>query len=158
MSIVYFDCFSGISGDMVLGALVDVGCELPRLEAELRRLPVSGWQLSAGKVKRGSLTATQVKVEIAEHHSHRSLAAILELIGKANLAPRVAERARKIFQRLGEAEARVHQVPIDQVHFHEVGAVDAIVDIVGACAGFEDRKSTRLNSSHIQKSRMPSSA
>ncbi len=137
MKIAYFDCFSGISGDMVLGALVDAGCDLARLEAELRRLAVGGWKISAQKVKRGALTATHVKVETSEHHAHRSLETILGLIGKSELAPRIAERASRIFRRLGEAEARVHNVPVEKVHFHEVGAVDAIVDIVGACIGFE---------------------
>ncbi len=135
--IAYFDCFSGISGDMVLGALVDAGCELARIETGLRRLPVTGWKIQAEKVARGGLTATEVKVETTEHHHHRALGAILELIGKAGLEPRVAERARRIFCRLGEAEARVHNLPVEKVHFHEVGAVDAIVDIVGACIGFE---------------------
>lgn len=151
MKICYFDCFSGISGDMVLGALVDAGCDLGRLEAELRRLPVGGWKISAQKVTRGALTATKVTVETAyhrrphehnhehkhEHEHHRPLSAILDLIDKAGLAPRVAERASSIFRRLGEAEARVHNIPIEKVRFHEVGAVDAIVDIVGACVGFE---------------------
>ena len=135
--IAYFDCFSGISGDMVLGALVDAGCDLARIETELRRLPVTGWKIQAEKVARGGLTATQVRVETTEHHHHRSLDAILELIGTAGLEPRVAERACRIFRRLGDAEARVHNLPVEKVHFHEVGAVDAIVDIVGACIGFE---------------------
>ncbi len=137
MKIAHFDCFSGISGDMVLGAQVDAGCRLEHLEAELRRLPLGGWKISAEKVARGGLVATRAKVETAEHHHHRSLGTILSLIDQAGLPPRVADRASKIFRRLGEAEARIHNVPIEKVHFHEVGAVDAIVDIVGACIGFE---------------------
>src|SRR5437763_568079 len=137
MKIAYFDCFSGISGDMILGALVDAGCELGRLEAELRKLPVSGWNISAEKVARGALSATRVKVVSHEHHSHRSLNTILRLISEAGLPPRVATRASEIFQRLGESEARIHNVPVEKIHFHEVGAVDAIVDIVGACVGFD---------------------
>jgi uncharacterized protein (TIGR00299 family) protein len=137
MKIAYFDCFSGISGDMVLGALLHAGCELASLEAELRRLSLTGWKISAEKVRRGALMATRVKVEAGEHHHHRSLGTILQLIDQASLPPRVADRARRIFSRLGEAEARVHDVPVEKVHFHEVGAVDAIVDIVGACIGFE---------------------
>ena len=137
MKIAYFDCFSGISGDMILGALVDAGCELGRLEAELRKLPVSGWNISAERVARGALSATRVKVVSHEHHPHRSLNTILRLISEAGLPPRVATRASKIFQRLGESEARIHNVPVEKIHFHEVGAVDAIVDIVGACVGFD---------------------
>jgi pyridinium-3,5-bisthiocarboxylic acid mononucleotide nickel chelatase len=133
----HFDCFSGISGDMVLGALVDAGADLPAIEAELRKLGLESWSISAAKVKRGEIFATQVKVQTGEGHHHRGLSIILQRIENANLAPRAAERARRIFTRLAEAEAKVHQVPVEQVHFHEVGAVDSIVDIVGAEIGFE---------------------
>jgi len=133
----YFDCFSGISGDMVLGALVDAGADLRAIEADLRKLSLEGWSISASKVKRGEIFATHVKVETSEGHHHRGLSIILQRIDNAKLAPRAAERARKIFTRLAEAEAKVHQQPIEQVHFHEVGAVDSIVDIVGAAIGFE---------------------
>jgi len=133
----YFDCFSGISGDMVLGALVDAGADLRAIEAELRKLGLQGWTISASKVQRRAIFATHVKVETEEQHHHRGLSIILKRIDDANLAPRAAERARKIFTRLAEAEAHVHQVPIEQVHFHEVGAVDSIIDIVGAAIGFE---------------------
>jgi pyridinium-3,5-bisthiocarboxylic acid mononucleotide nickel chelatase len=135
--IAYFDCFSGISGDMVLGALVDAGADLAAIESELRRLGLEGWTLSAEKVKRGQIFATHVNVATNEGHHHRGLSIILDRIQKAQLVPRAAERARKIFTRLAESEARVHNLPVDQVHFHEVGAVDSIVDIVGACVGFE---------------------
>src|SRR6202522_3348327 len=135
--IAYFDCFSGISGDMVLGALVDAGADLRAIEAELRKLGLEGWTISAEKVKRGGIFATHVKVETSEEHHHRGLSIILARIDKAGLAPRAAERARRIFTRLAEAEAKVHNMPVEEVHFHEVGAVDSIVDIVGACVGFE---------------------
>jgi pyridinium-3,5-bisthiocarboxylic acid mononucleotide nickel chelatase len=137
MNIAYFDCFSGISGDMVLGALVDAGCDLTQVEAQLCQLPVRGFKISAEKVVRRGLAATLVKVDSSEHHHHRSLFDILQLIEHSQLPTRVAERASQIFRRLGEVEARVHSVPIEKVHFHEVGAVDAIVDIVGASAAFE---------------------
>jgi uncharacterized protein (TIGR00299 family) protein len=133
----YLDCFSGISGDMVLGALVDAGADLRAIEADLRKLGLEGWSISASRVKRGEIFATHVKVETGEGHHHRGLSIILQRIDNAKLAPRAAERARKIFTRLAEAEAKVHQQPIEQVHFHEVGAVDSIVDIVGAAIGFE---------------------
>ena len=135
--IAYFDCFSGISGDMVLGALVDAGADLRAIEAELRKLGLEGWTISAEKVKRGAIFATHVKVETSEEHHHRGLSIILARIDKAGLAPRAAERARRIFTRLAEAEAKVHNMPVEEVHFHEVGAVDSIVDIVGAAIGFE---------------------
>jgi pyridinium-3,5-bisthiocarboxylic acid mononucleotide nickel chelatase len=135
--IAYLDCFSGISGDMVLGALVDAGASLEEIERELRKLKLEGWEISAAKVQRHGIFATHVKVEASETHHHRGLSAILRMIEEAGLAPRAAERAKAIFTRLGEAEAKVHQVPVEKVHFHEVGAVDSIVDIVGAAIGFE---------------------
>jgi uncharacterized protein (TIGR00299 family) protein len=137
IGIAYFDCFSGISGDMVLGALVDAGADLRVIETNLRRLGLENWSISAEKVKRGSIFATHVNVETQEDHHHRGLSIILKRIEDAKLAPRAAERARKIFTRLAEAEAKVHQVPVEQVHFHEVGAADSIIDIVGAAIGFE---------------------
>ena len=137
IGIAYFDCFSGISGDMVLGALVDAGASLPAIEAALRKLALENWTISAEKVKRGAISATQVRVETQEDHHHRGLSIILKRIEDAHLAPRAANRAKKIFTRLAEAEAKVHQIPIEQVHFHEVGAVDSILDIVGAAIGFE---------------------
>src|SRR6202045_1850660 len=137
VGIAYFDCFSGISGDMVLGALVDAGADLRQIESELRKLGLENWRISAEKVKRGAIFATHVKVESQEDHHHRGLSIILKRIEDAELAPRAAERAKKIFTRLAEAEAKVHQVPVEQVHFHEVGAVDSIIDIVGAAIGFE---------------------
>jgi pyridinium-3,5-bisthiocarboxylic acid mononucleotide nickel chelatase len=136
MKLAYFDCFSGISGDMTLGALVDAGCGVEHLRAELRGLQVSGWDLSAEKVWKNGMAATHVHVKTEDQQKHRSLSTILEILRNSQLAPQVRERAAAIFQRLGEAEARVHDVPLDKIHFHEVGAVDAIVDIVGACIGF----------------------
>jgi pyridinium-3,5-bisthiocarboxylic acid mononucleotide nickel chelatase len=136
MKLAYFDCFSGISGDMTLGALVDAGCPVERLRAELRALQVPGWDLTAEKVWKNGMAATYVKVKTEDQSKHRSLSAILEILEKSGLAPGVRERAGAIFRKLGEAEARVHDVPVEKIHFHEVGAVDAIVDIVGACIGF----------------------
>jgi uncharacterized protein (TIGR00299 family) protein len=140
MRIAYFDCFSGASGDMLLGALVDAGLEPGRLEAELRRVPLPDWSLTAEKTKKKGIAATQVRVRSGEHHPHRGLAEILRLIDlgrQAGLAPSAAGRAAEIFRRLGEAEAKIHNVPVESIHFHEVGAVDAIVDIVGAAVGFD---------------------
>ena len=137
MKLAYFDCFSGISGDMVLGALVDAGVDLRQLESELRKLNLEGWNISAEKVQRKAIRATKVTVETKETHHHRHLSPILKMIDAAALAPRATQRARQIFQRLGEAEAKVHNISIEKVHFHEVGAVDSIIDIVGSAIGFE---------------------
>ena len=136
MKAAYFDCFSGISGDMTLGALVDAGCPLERLREDLKGLEVPDWQISAEKVWKNGMAATHVSVRTKDPQTHRSLSTILGIIEKSKLAADVRERASSIFRRLGEAEAAVHDVPIEKVHFHEVGAVDAIVDIVGACIGF----------------------
>ena len=136
MNLAYFDCFSGISGDMTLGALVDAGCDVARLRSELQALQVPGWELSAEKVWKNGMAATYAKVKTEEQRAHRSLTEVLEILRRSDLAPRVRDRARAVFQKLGEAEARVHDVPLEKIHFHEVGAVDAIVDIVGACIGF----------------------
>src|SRR5580692_6960583 len=136
MKLAYFDCFSGISGDMTLGALVDAGCAVERLRSELRGLQVPGWELTAEKVWKNAMSATYVRVVTEDQSKHRSLSAILDILQKSQLAADVRDRAGAIFQKLGEAEARVHDVPVEKIHFHEVGAVDAIVDIVGACVGF----------------------
>ncbi len=121
---------------MTLGALVDAGCDAEHLRAELRGLQVPGWELSAKKVWKNGMAATHVHVETQDQQKHRSLSAIVELLRGSQLSPQVRERAVAIFNKLGEAEARVHDVPLEKIHFHEVGAVDAIVDIVGACIGF----------------------
>jgi len=138
MKVAYFDCFSGISGDMTLGALLDAGCPLEVLRGKLQSLPVPGWEISAEKVWKNGMAATYVRVKTEDTQTHRSLSTILSILEKSGLDPRVKERASNIFQKLGEAEAAVHDVPIEKIHFHEVGAVDAIVDIVGACIGFEE--------------------
>jgi pyridinium-3,5-bisthiocarboxylic acid mononucleotide nickel chelatase len=137
MKLAYFDCFSGISGDMTLGALVDAGCDLEKLRAALHGLQVSGWELSAEKVWKNGITATHVKVKIEDRSKHRSLSAILQILKSSQLTAPVREQATAVFTKLGEAEARVHDVPLEKIHFHEVGAVDAMVDIVGACVGFQ---------------------
>jgi hypothetical protein len=136
MKLAYFDCFSGISGDMTLGALVHAGVPLDHLRHELSALDVPGWELHAENVWKNGMAATYVRVITQESHTHRSLSTIEAILQKSHLAPPVRDRAIAIFRKLGEAEAAVHDVPIEKIHFHEVGAVDAIVDIVGACIGF----------------------
>jgi uncharacterized protein (TIGR00299 family) protein len=139
MKIAYFDCFSGAAGDMILAALHDAGCPLTVYEDVIRRLDLPGVAVAASRVKRHGLAATHIDVTIAAPggHGHRHLAHILRLINAAGLPDRVAANARRVFQRLAEAEATVHQTSVEKVHFHEVGADDAIVDIVGACAALD---------------------
>jgi uncharacterized protein (TIGR00299 family) protein len=136
MKLAYFDCFSGISGDMTLGALIDAGFPAELLRAELKSLQVPGWEVTTEKVWKNGMAATFVRVQTEDQQKHRSLTTILEILRNSQLAPAVRERASRIFQKLGEAEAHVHEAPIEEVHFHEVGAVDALVDIVGSCVGF----------------------
>jgi len=137
MRLAYFDCFSGISGDMTLGALLDAGCSLETLRDELKELSVPGWTISSEKVWKNGMSATFVKVATEDQTRHRALSAILEILEKSKLTEQVRNNAAAIFRKLGEAEAAVHGVPVEKIHFHEVGAIDAIVDIVGACIGFE---------------------
>lgn len=136
MKTAYFDCFSGISGDMTLGALVDAGCPLDVLRSKLQGLSVPGWEISAEKVWKNGMAATHVRVHTEHTKTHRSLATIREILEQSDLDAEVKRRADAVFTTLGEAEAAVHDVPLEKVHFHEVGAVDAIVDIVGSCIGF----------------------
>jgi uncharacterized protein (TIGR00299 family) protein len=135
--LAYFDCFSGISGDMTLGALVDAGCDLALLRSGLEGLQIPSWTISAEKVWKNGMSATLVRVTTEGQTKHRSLSAILEIFDKSQLSNSVRKNAAAIFHRLGEAEASVHDVPLEKIHFHEVGALDAIVDIVGACIGCE---------------------
>lgn len=138
MRICYLDAFSGISGDMTVGALADAGADSAALSAALAALG-TGATFEFEKTARGGIGATKFHVREPEqhHHHHRHLAHVLELIDRAGLPARVKQNASAVFRKLGEAEARVHQVPLEKVHFHEVGAVDSISDIVGACLGFE---------------------
>ncbi|HUL33898.1 MAG TPA: nickel pincer cofactor biosynthesis protein LarC [Candidatus Eisenbacteria bacterium] len=136
MKQAYFDCFSGISGDMTLGALLDAGVPLDHLRSELLTLDLPGWELAAEKVWKNGMAATHAKVLAQDTQTHRSLSTILDLIEKSRLPANVKHRATDIFRKLGEAEAAVHDVPLEKIHFHEVGAIDAIVDIVAACIGF----------------------
>ena len=140
MRIGYFDCFAGASGDMILGALVDAGLSPDALTTELAKLPLAGYRISAQPAQRGAIAGTQVTVSPDEPGltpEPRSWRQIQELIAASSLSPSVKERAASVFQRLASAEAKVHRVPIEEVHFHEVGAVDAIIDIVGTAIGLE---------------------
>ncbi len=136
MRICYLDAFSGISGDMLVGALADAGADSSVIADGLRSLH-SGASVTFEKVKRCGIAASKFHVHVDEPQKHRHLSGILKMIEAASLPDRVKQNASAVFQRLGEAEAAVHQVPIEKIHFHEVGAVDSIADIVGACLGFE---------------------
>jgi uncharacterized protein (TIGR00299 family) protein len=132
----YLDAFSGISGDMLVGALADAGADHAAIIDAVASLD-TGAVLSFERVKRCGIAATKFHVAMQESHAHRHLAHILKMIEKAALPERAKHNAAAVFQRLAEAEAAVHQVSVEHVHFHEVGAADSIADIVGACVAFE---------------------
>jgi uncharacterized protein (TIGR00299 family) protein len=150
MTLAYFDCFSGISGDMTLGALVDAGVSLDALRAELSKLGLPGYEITSEKVKRSAIAATKVHVIIErKDREPRYLSDILAVIDSSTLSPPVKEKSSRIFKRLADAEAKVHGTTPDKIHFHEIGAVDAIVDIVGAVIGIELLGVSRIAASAI---------
>ncbi|WP_321389799.1 nickel pincer cofactor biosynthesis protein LarC [uncultured Desulfuromusa sp.] len=137
MKTLYLDAFSGISGDMVLGLLLDLGVEQQTLERELAKLPISGYTLEVGREQRHGIEGTRLQVQCEETHHHRSWSTIDTMLSASELQTPVKQMSRNFFRRLGEAEAKVHGIDINRVHFHEVGAVDAIVDLVGAAIGLQ---------------------
>jgi uncharacterized protein (TIGR00299 family) protein len=149
MRTLYFDCFAGASGDMILGALIDAGVEPESFKQQLSLLGVTGYTIGFETVDRSGMSATYARVQTPHEHAHRHLADILKIIYDSRLSNNVKDRAAKIFSRLAEAEARVHNEPIEQVHFHEVGALDAIIDVVGAAIGFELLEIDRFVSSPL---------
>jgi pyridinium-3,5-bisthiocarboxylic acid mononucleotide nickel chelatase len=135
MRIALFDPFSGASGDMTLGALLDAGLPVETLRAGLSRLPLDGWDIQAESISQHGITGTRCIVRADEGQASRDWSTIRDMLEGAPLHPPVRDRAIAIFKRLAEAEAGVHGVPVDTIHFHEVGGVDAIIDIVGVCIG-----------------------
>jgi uncharacterized protein (TIGR00299 family) protein len=152
MKTLYLDIFSGISGDMLIGALIDLGVDARALERELARLGVGGYHLHVGRGSKSGIQGTKVNVHLAgghvhphdpahehrhHHGDHRNFAEIKRLIAKSRLSSWVKGKAVAVFERIAEAEGKIHGLPPEKVHFHEVGAVDSIVDIVGACIALE---------------------
>jgi uncharacterized protein (TIGR00299 family) protein len=134
--VAYFDCFSGASGDMILGALVDAGLSIERMRDELRLLHLSGYELRAERLTRAGLAATRVHVDLDDAvQPHRHLSDVHQIIEASDLEPSDKQRGAEIFHRLAQAEATVHGTSVEEVHFHEVGAIDAIVDVMGAVVG-----------------------
>jgi hypothetical protein len=153
MIVAYIDTFSGISGDMFLGALLDAGLPLQLLIDELAGLPLAGWELTAAKTRDNSLSATKITISIHHEHQHRSWSDISKLLSRSELQPAVKERSLAVFTELARAEATVHGCTLDEVHFHEVGAVDAIIDIVGAAIGLHYFNIDQLVSSPLPLTR-----
>lgn len=148
-TVAWWHCFAGIAGNMALGALVDAGADLSLIERELVALPVGGWTLETEPVLRCGVAATHVKVSVREHQVVRTYSHIVGLITEARLPERARARALATFERLGTVEARLHRRPLSQVHFHEVGSTDAIIDIVGTCVALEILGVDEIRSSSV---------
>jgi len=150
VKIAYFDTFSGISGDMVLGALIDLGVDIKGLRTKLKGMGIKGYNIKVSRLERGSIAGTKVDVIVKEkRRDHISLNDIKRLIDESDLEPLVKKDSIRIFERIGEAEAKVHNILIEEVHFHEVGAVDSIIDIVGSTIGIHMLNIGRIISSPI---------
>ncbi len=135
--LAYLDCSSGIAGDMFLGACLDAGVSEKELLGEWSRLPVTAYEFKAARVLRSGIAGTHVEIKVGERQPERHLQQIEELIENSALSATVKQRSQRIFRRLAEVEGKLHDRPVNKVHFHEVGAVDAILDIVGACVCLE---------------------
>jgi len=153
MRTLYFDCFSGISGDMVLGSLIDLGLPLDFLTEELAKLHLKGYQLSAQEVTRASLRGVKFEVKISEPQQEKSPAEIRKLIDTSGLSSEVKTKAIEMFDRLISIESKLHRVPSEELHLHEIGAVDSIIDLVGALIGFQKLGIKEFISSPLQVGR-----
>ena len=150
MKLLYLDCFAGISGDMLLGALLDLGVPEDALRQELAKLALPGYSIATRRVMKQNIAATKFDCqEEHRHHHHRGFTEIASLITGSTLAEPVKRRAISVFRRLGEVEAKIHAVPLEKIHFHEIGAVDSIVDIVGACIALELLSVTAVQASPL---------
>lgn len=136
--VLYVDCVAGVAGDMLLGALIDAGARAERIEAQLAGLDVEGLRLTVDRVERHGIGAAQVRIDAHDRQPHRNWAAVRELIDNARMPERAAARAHDAFRRLAEAEGHIHGKSPDEVHFHEVGSVDAIADVCGVAVALED--------------------
>jgi pyridinium-3,5-bisthiocarboxylic acid mononucleotide nickel chelatase len=161
MKLLYLDCFAGISGDMFLGALLDLGVSVHALRTELEKLNLHEYRISSHPVNKQNISATKFDVTVFEDatvrtpspmlhaaiHEHRGYSEIAAMIEKSELSQRVKDHALHVFRRIGEAEAKIHGISLEKIHFHEIGAVDSIVDIVGACIAVELLGTDEIHSS-----------
>ena len=149
----YFDCYSGISGDMILGALFDLGLSPGKIRKALKTLDLNGYKLQTSKVQRGLIAGTKAHVKIEKvshsHHRARKYSDIKKLLANSDLSSTSKKNAMEVFRRIAEVEAAVHKTTIEKIHFHEVGAVDSIVDIVGGVVAIESLKLDRIYSSPL---------
>jgi pyridinium-3,5-bisthiocarboxylic acid mononucleotide nickel chelatase len=151
MKIICYDCFSGISGDMNLGAMIDIGIDKNYLNDELNKLNLKGWELLVQKDQRHGITGTKVTVKQTRHeHIHRHLSDIEKIINESGLDDKTKQLSMKIFMKIATAEAFVHGISVNEVHFHEVGAVDSIIDIVGAAICYNALKVDRVHVATVE--------
>ena len=149
MKIAYFDCFSGISGDMTVGALLDAGLKIETLEKELKKLGLSGYQLEVNKVVKKGISATQFKVKIKEEGVERRFKDILTILEESKLDEEIKKETIKIFFNIAQAESKIHQKDIDKIHFHEIGGLDSIIDITSAVIGIKTLGIEEIHSSAL---------
>jgi len=150
MRIAYFDCFSGASGDMILGSLIDAALSPQRLREELKKLRIPTVHLRVKKVLKGGISATQVMVEgKSEKRSHRNLKEILRIIDRSSVETEIKEKSKEIFKRIASVEAKIHQTPMEEVHFHELGGLDSIVDIVESVWGIRQLGIEKIHVSKV---------
>ncbi len=150
MIAAYFDCYSGISGDMVLGVLFELGLDEKYLKNQLNKIDVEGYKIIVKKVEKNHIQGTDVNIEVYENQKKRDYKDILDLINKSKLDKDVKESSKKIFSKIATAEGKIHNTPPEKIHFHEVGAVDSIVDIIGSVVGIK-----KLQLSNIYCSPLP---
>jgi hypothetical protein len=149
MKIAYFDCFSGISGDMTVGALLDVGLKIETLEKELKKLGLSDYQLEIKKVVKKGISATQFKVKIKEEGVERRFKDILTILEESKLDEEIKKETKKIFFNIAQAESKIHQKEIDKIHFHEIGGLDSIIDITSTVIGIKTLGIKEIHSSAL---------
>ena len=150
MKTAYFDCFSGISGDMIIGALIDLGLDADLLKKELKKLNLKNYKIESKKIVKGGIAATKFDVaEDKNNHEERNLKEINEIIEKSKLDNGAKSVIKKIFLKIANAEAKIHNKPIDKIHFHEIGAIDTIIDIAGAVIGLKKLGIERIYCSNL---------
>jgi uncharacterized protein (TIGR00299 family) protein len=150
MKIAYFDCFSGASGNMILGSMIDAGLSSQRLREELKKLRLHDVSLKVKKVQKGGISGTLVMVEGRREKRHsRNLKEILKIIDQSRLEPWIKEKSREVFKRIASVEAKIHRKPLEEIHFHEIGGLDSIVDIVGGIWGIREMGIEKLYVSRV---------
>ncbi len=149
MKIAYFDCFSGISGDMILGALIDAGLDIQDIESELAKLKISGYNLKTQRVVKKGISGTKFIVEIIEQNIERKLKDIVEIVDQSDLSEDIKDLSKKIFKELATVEAKIHNKNIEEIHFHEIGGLDSIIDIIGSVIGIKKLGIEAIYSSKI---------